>query len=182
MRVALARYRRSCNESAAARRGPTSLAPSIISAALRNHDSPPYWVSVSLTRFVLMRRKRRRVCHDWKCCTPRPQRVVGRDGIRHDRLDSRDHLTTSSPPGSGASAVNSPCSAADAASVILVSNWKRLEIRHLCFETCQSSVRSEASPPQNPQMHQNHNGHLAKIYVTTMSGIRGSADSQQRDF
>ena len=41
-----------------------------------------------------MRRKRRRICHDWNSCTSRPQRVVGRDGVNYDCFDYRDCLRT----------------------------------------------------------------------------------------
>jgi hypothetical protein len=53
--------------------------------------------------------------------------------------------------GSGASTANSPCSAADAPPVTLVSDWKLLEIRHVCFAACRSSVRQPVfSGPKSP--------------------------------
>jgi hypothetical protein len=45
--------------------------------------------------------------------------------------------------GSGASADNSLRSAAEALKGTLVSDGKRLEIRHFCFAACGSSIRQE---------------------------------------
>jgi hypothetical protein len=45
--------------------------------------------------------------------------------------------------GSDASADNSLRSAAEALKGTLVSDWKRLEIRHFCFAACGSSIRQE---------------------------------------
>src|ERR1039457_6210450 len=41
--------------------------------------------------------------------------------------------------------------AADASRVDLVSDWKRLELKHMCFAVCRSSARERAfSGPKSP--------------------------------
>jgi hypothetical protein len=53
--------------------------------------------------------------------------------------------------GSGASADNSPCSAAGEPPVTLGSDGNRLEIRHLCFAACQPSARQRVCfSPKSP--------------------------------
>src|SRR5271169_7074778 len=68
----------------------------------------------------------------------------------------RELPTAAKPPlgpvgGCGASADNSPCSAADASPVTLVSDGKPLQIKHLCFMASRSSVRQGVfSGPKSP--------------------------------
>ena len=53
--------------------------------------------------------------------------------------------------GSGASADNSPCSAADEPPVTFVSDGNRLEIRHLRFAASRSYARQQVfSSPKSP--------------------------------
>ena len=63
-------------------------------------------------------------------------------------LDQQQRLpkiyrSTDHGDGSGASADNSLRSAAEALKGSLVSDGKRLEIRHFCFAACGSSIRQE---------------------------------------
>jgi hypothetical protein len=57
--------------------------------------------------------------------------------------DPYRQLLDVSGKGSGASADNSLRSAAEALKSTLVSDGKRLEIRHFCFAACGSSIRQE---------------------------------------
>ena len=65
-------------------------------------------------------------------------------GLRNFALKRHyEHGVTHTLDGSGASADNSPCSAAEALKGTLVNDGKRLEMRHFCFAACASSVRQE---------------------------------------
>src|SRR5450631_4469370 len=57
--------------------------------------------------------------------------------------DSKSIRSKTRIRGSGASADNSLRSAAEALKGTLVSDVKRLEIRHFCFAACGSSIRQE---------------------------------------
>src|ERR1022692_2844650 len=70
------------------------------------------------------------------------------DGSRTEGHREAARQSSTRPPvlavdGSGASADNSLRSAAEAFKGTLVSDGKRLEIRHFCFAACGSSIRQE---------------------------------------
>lgn len=72
-------------------------------------------------------------------------------GTRRRPLPAADFIYPNAATGSGASADNSPCWAADASPVTLVSDGKPREIRHLCFAASRSSVRPGVfSGPKSP--------------------------------
>jgi hypothetical protein len=81
--------------------------------------------------------------------------------------------------GCGASAGKSPCSAADASPVTLVSDGKPLQIRHLCFVASRSSVRqgvfSGPKSPDAPEPHKSTAAHQKRATTCTSAPRHHSA-------